>query len=472
MANKKKTQPQQNMSPERFVKERARSLEIGPCYMSQNIKDWGEGGIIVTRLHKGGKYTFAFFHVDMNCLGVRDAECYVRKSEDEYEAFVANFKHNWNAEKITYEEAHNRIYGAIAFAEEAGIEPCEEFGLAQYVLEEDTDDIPLIEYDYGRDGKHFLVADSQLEADFYLPTLRWNLGEGNFDYVIEDSYDDEEDDYDDDEDVRLKYKKWEHPYTYKPTRIFPKVLYVENSRLMEIIRKEEADCLTDEEIDELLALPQDSLRKDAENFILFALGQWWKNQDLDRYEFSDALFHAMMILGVVGDDGSLDAVTEVMRIPSELDREVFGDVGDNAYIPVLVRTGQNQLSVLFDFMKEVGLDNTIKFYVTEAVRHIGLEFGRRDEAIDWYRKLMRDIIADFPNAKYTDATVNAFIVYDVITINAQELIPEIKELHDLDFVDLSLLGNYSEAVALFGKEENTPVDFDLKRRYKNCIGNY
>lgn len=179
----------------------------------------------------------------------------------------------------------------------------------------------------------------------------------------------------------------------------------------------------------------------------------------------------MMILGVVGDDGSLDAVTEVMRIPSELDREVFGDVGDNAYIPALVRTGQNQLSVLFDFMKEVGLDNTIKFYVTEAVRHIGLEFGRRDEAIEWYRKLMRDIIADFPNAKYTDATVNAFIVYDVITINAQELIPEIKKLHDLDFVDLSLLGNYSEAVALFGKEENTPVDFDLKRRYKNCIGN-
>lgn len=42
------------------------------------------------------------------------------------------------------------IFGAIAFAEEAGITPSNSFELTQYLLEEDTEDVPLIEYDYGK----------------------------------------------------------------------------------------------------------------------------------------------------------------------------------------------------------------------------------------------------------------------------------------------------------------------------------
>ena len=37
------------------------------------------------------------------------------------------------------------------------------------MLEEDDDKIPLIEYEYGKDGKHTLVAHSGLEASRYLP---------------------------------------------------------------------------------------------------------------------------------------------------------------------------------------------------------------------------------------------------------------------------------------------------------------
>ncbi|MBD5275177.1 MAG: hypothetical protein HDS37_03625 [Bacteroides sp.] len=57
-------------------------------------------------------------------------------------------------EEISYAEAHNLIYGAIEFAEEADIEPYGDFNVAEYILEEDTDKLPLIEYDYGKDGKH------------------------------------------------------------------------------------------------------------------------------------------------------------------------------------------------------------------------------------------------------------------------------------------------------------------------------
>ena len=48
--------------------------------------------------------------------------------------------------------------------------------------EEDTDDIPLMKFDYGKTGKHLLVVDNKFELDFYLPKLRKNLGD-DFSYI-------------------------------------------------------------------------------------------------------------------------------------------------------------------------------------------------------------------------------------------------------------------------------------------------
>ena len=84
----------------------------------------------------------------------------------------------------SYEEAHNRVWGSVAYAEEAGIAPDKSFRLTQYMLDEDTDDVPLIEYEYGKDGKHFLTCNSELEASRYLALMRKNLGEGNYHFIV------------------------------------------------------------------------------------------------------------------------------------------------------------------------------------------------------------------------------------------------------------------------------------------------
>ena len=52
------------------------------------------------------------------------------------------------------------------------------------MLEEDDDNIPLIEYEYGKNGKNTLVAHSRLEASRYLPLLEKNLGKDNFDFIL------------------------------------------------------------------------------------------------------------------------------------------------------------------------------------------------------------------------------------------------------------------------------------------------
>ena len=204
MAKKKKQNQgggQQFLSPEKYLQQKARGLEIGTCYVTRDIDKMKMGHVIVTRKHTGGRISMACYLVDMACVGVKDSFYKLRMDDWEFDEFLDDRRDMYR--ECSYEEAHNRVWGSIAYAEEAGIRPDKSFNLTQYMLEEDTDDIPLIEYEYGKNGKHFLTCRSELEASRYLPLMRQNLGEGNYEYIIgigdpgfddDDEYDDEEED--------------------------------------------------------------------------------------------------------------------------------------------------------------------------------------------------------------------------------------------------------------------------------------
>lgn len=179
---KKKTQGQQFLSPEKFMQQKMRSLEIGDCYVTDSLWDYGEGHVLVTRKHTGGKVSLALFFLDVWCVGLKDSFYKLRLDEKEYEDFLDKLSVS-GIKPCSYEEAHNIVYGAVEFAREAGIEPDKSFGLTQYMLEEDDDRVPLIEYDFGKDGKHCLVAQSELEASKYLPQMKKTLGD-DFTYTI------------------------------------------------------------------------------------------------------------------------------------------------------------------------------------------------------------------------------------------------------------------------------------------------
>lgn len=51
----KKQGGQQFLSDENYIRQRARTLKIGTCYVSDAITKAGEGTVIVSRLHTGGR---------------------------------------------------------------------------------------------------------------------------------------------------------------------------------------------------------------------------------------------------------------------------------------------------------------------------------------------------------------------------------------------------------------------------------
>ena len=212
MSNKKKTKkkpaakPQQQLTPKNYLLTgRARKLPITECWISSDWKVAGICSIVVARQHTSGNLTFGIYLVDIFCLGLKNSNPVFNKPEYEYEDLLDNIfnTHMYGKTQIDYVLAHNIIYGAIAYAEDLGFKPEKDWALSQMILEEDTEDVELIEVEFGKNGKPYFINGPYDNVQKVANTLNKSVGEGNYGmtYILGDpsSFDDEFD-FDDDED--------------------------------------------------------------------------------------------------------------------------------------------------------------------------------------------------------------------------------------------------------------------------------
>jgi hypothetical protein len=470
MAKKKKNkqQGQQFLSPEKYVKQKARTLEIGPCYVSNDIEQVGEGHVIVSRKHTGGRVSMAVYLIDIWCVGVKDSFYRLRMEDYEFNELVGAY--NFGLRECSYDEAHNWVYGAVAFAEEAGIEPNKSFKITQYMLEEDDDNIPLIEYEYGKNGKHTLVAHSRLEASRYLPLLEKNLGKGNFDYILnaDDDLDDVLDDVDDDEDSSWLFKGYgpRMPYTYRHPD-YPKEIQLNFPWIQEELSKtENAIYLKDELTDRILALPHEALRQDLENLIMYHIGLTCDGipEGYDDGQYNGLLSSCVILIAEVGNsDSSLDCVFEVMRQSTDFFDYHLGDSSHEVFVPTLYKLAGNRLDKLLEFIKEEGLYWLPKAEVFPTVVQIALrQPERRAEVIEWFRQALHFCIDHVEEAKAVDNEVAGTMICDLIELQAVELLPEINALFDTEMVNIGICGKREEVL-------DDIVNPDYTVSLDNCI---
>ncbi len=166
---KKKKQQQQHLSPERYIVERARGLEIGKCYASNNWQETGRCIAVITRMHKQGNITAGFYMLDTDCLGVKDTFFEQNITPGELEDLLYNYEQGAALVEVSYNEAHNLIYSALEWAQDAGIDPHKNWAITQYILEEDNDDIPLIDYEMGHEGKYLFAPMTMQEFNRFMP---------------------------------------------------------------------------------------------------------------------------------------------------------------------------------------------------------------------------------------------------------------------------------------------------------------
>lgn len=203
LSQKRPEQPDDND----FLLHQVRKSPIGACYRTARLDSIKTGIILVVRDHPDGTHTAGLFLVDFYCKGVQDVLSFVRISPEELEELIDQAGNPFELQRITYEEAHNRIFRAVEYAAQAGIAPCDRFEVARHILKEDDGSIPPMDFDFGNEGMHCLLAANQADLDRYLPLLEQHLGD-RFSYHLVDCLpggwggnDGEEEDFDDYEEM-------------------------------------------------------------------------------------------------------------------------------------------------------------------------------------------------------------------------------------------------------------------------------
>lgn len=191
---------QKPLSPEKYIKTKARTLPIYKCYVSQGWKKSGLANVIVARKHTTGNLTLGLYLVDLLCLGVKESMALFNVDPEELESILNDSGSEF--EEATYDLAHNIIFAGLEYALEYDIEPHKDFSLSMYILEEDNDNIPIIEVVVGdENGNPELIVPRDYNYAPIIKKLEKNAGKGNYSLtILEDMIEEDEDDMIDDEE--------------------------------------------------------------------------------------------------------------------------------------------------------------------------------------------------------------------------------------------------------------------------------
>jgi len=196
MAKKNAGKVIQMLSPENYIRKKARSLPIHECLVNQQWQDQDFANLIVARSHTNGNITACMYLVDLYCLGIKDTHYLFNTTKLNYqEKFGGNDKLNFKP--ISYTMAHNIVYAGLEFAQKYGFKPHKEFtSTTRFMLEEDTEDVELIDIECGKNGKPLYVSgpyDDDTKTRKIIAQLEKTAGAGNYDYILPGSDDEFED---------------------------------------------------------------------------------------------------------------------------------------------------------------------------------------------------------------------------------------------------------------------------------------
>lgn len=462
--NKKKggTQPVQ-MSPEKYIKERARKLPIGKCYINSNWQKEGLAEILVTRNRADGNFVFGVYLVDIYCLGVKDAFCNNNVTQEKIDEVIERVYNGNEITEIPYVEAHNIIYGAIEFAEEADIPPIKDFNLAKYVLEEDTDDIPLIEYEYGKDGKYFLVCGPNDRDRLFIEPLRRKLGD-NFDYTGElglwnDDRKQIPDNFERYQKIKKKFPNEEFSYVYPE---YPAELNIKNPFIAEEFAKtDNYYYMPVESREKILSLPPDEAAKDIRDIIMYEIGRTYKgieDNTIDE-ELNGTLMHAIIFLAYIDSNVALDAILEIMKQSLDFADYHFGDLAPELIYRALYMAGKNDLDKIVEYIYEPGHITYLRNQALYALAMLAQNHPeRREEIIGILRALMKSLIDRVPRRDACDGYFAGSIMSTLYDINGKELLPEVKEMFEANCVDPTIAGNFEDVRAELINPESRFID--------------
>jgi len=191
MAKSSKGKVIQMLSPENYIRQKARTLPVYECMVNNGWEESQLANLVVARQHTNGNITAGLYLVDLSCLGIKDTTWFFNISVSEYRENIERFMLTEDGvENIDYVLAHNIVHAGLEFADDYEFKPHKDFtSVTQFILDEENDDIPLIEIECGFNGLPAYMQgplDNDQKSRQVIAQLERVAGPGNYYLIDED----------------------------------------------------------------------------------------------------------------------------------------------------------------------------------------------------------------------------------------------------------------------------------------------
>jgi len=226
-------------------------------------------------------------------------------------------------------------------------------------------------------------------------------------------------------------------------------------------------------INRILAAPRTQLISDLENILKDAA----KNhaslveaiEEPSEEKPSDFVVHALFFLAELEATESLPLVLDILRMHSDWQDFWIGDLIFEDIWEVVYKLGRNQLDLLLAFMKDDEADPYCRSVISDAVEQVAWhEPERRDEVLDWFKAVLQNQQSWESDSPGFSTTGNGFTIDSLINLQATELLPDIKALFEMNYVNPGVAGDYEEVISLM----ESPCLFDPKRNIMSLENRY
>lgn len=253
MPKNKKGKVIQMLSPENYIRKKARNLPLFECLVTSDWEETKMTTVVIARHHINGNITVCSYVVDLACLGVKDTLFLFNISPLVFSDFKEKINGRLDMIEVDYPLAHNIILAAVEFAAEFGFKPYKEYeSITKFMLEEDTEEIELMEIECGIHGKPMYMQgpfEDDVRARQIIAQLEKTAGRGNYDFLLSPD-NDFIDQYAADDDLELGELEFDD-WNFKEK----KELFLEVAERIEDPTEEEAKrllILTDSMADDLV----------------------------------------------------------------------------------------------------------------------------------------------------------------------------------------------------------------------------
>lgn len=232
-------------------------------------------------------------------------------------------------------------------------------------------------------------------------------------------------------------------------------------------------------IDQIHQLPHTSLVSDLHKMVYDSMARRnlfmeEMNWDSKTHEF---FMHALSLMADMKDDSSLEVIFDILRQDEDYLEYWLSDYLNDEFWEIVYQLGRNKLDQLLSFVLEPNRYLYSRSLISNVLQQIAIhEPQRRGEVINWYQSLIEEILERREDETIIDTEWIAFVVCDLVGIQATELKELIKELFNNNLVTKNICGSLEDCLTNIADEtmaEEKQIVFENSMdRYAYYIKNW